>query len=181
MLRADDEREVDDVVVSGLSRAKMVECVTISRRIRQTRAVLARTSAGPRVYAASFVDSPEATFQLRRGDPMQRIALMAPSTPAVLGSLGLDADAPDRVRRLALADHLTSTDHPLTARVIVNRIWQHHFGIGIVDTPSDFGKMGTRAVASRTAGLVGQRTGSARLVDQTHSSLDPSFQNVPAV
>jgi mono/diheme cytochrome c family protein len=44
--------------------------------------------------------------------------------------------------RLAFAHWLTSREHPLTARVMVNRIWQHHFGIGIVPTPENFGKMG---------------------------------------
>jgi hypothetical protein len=45
-------------------------------------------------------------------------------------------------RRRALADWLTSEDHPLTARVMANRIWAFHFGKGIVATPSNFGKMG---------------------------------------
>lgn len=45
--------------------------------------------------------------------------------------------------RLALADWIASADNPLTARVIVNRLWQHHFGRGIVATPNNFGKLGT--------------------------------------
>jgi hypothetical protein len=47
-------------------------------------------------------------------------------------------------RRRALAEWLTSTDNPLTARVMVNRIWHHHFGRGIVATPDNFGKMGDK-------------------------------------
>jgi len=44
--------------------------------------------------------------------------------------------------RRGLADWIASTDNPLTARVMVNRIWQHHFGEGTVRTPSNFGKTG---------------------------------------
>src|SRR5207249_4105912 len=47
-------------------------------------------------------------------------------------------------RRLALAKWITSPENPLTARVMVNRIWQWHFGVGIVGTPNNFGKMGKR-------------------------------------
>jgi len=47
-------------------------------------------------------------------------------------------------RRRVMAEWIASADHPLTARVMVNRIWQHHFGQGIVATPNDFGKAGIR-------------------------------------
>ena len=49
---------------------------------------------------------------------------------------------PTRGRRMALAQWIASPENPLTARVMVNRIWQHHFGRGIVSTPSDFGVLG---------------------------------------
>ena len=51
---------------------------------------------------------------------------------------------PSTGRRLAFAKRLTDGTHPLTARVLVNRFWLHHFGRGIVDTPGDFGKLGER-------------------------------------
>jgi cytochrome c553 len=54
-----------------------------------------------------------------------------------------DDQRPTSGRRRALAEWIASPDNPLTARVMVNRIWHHHFGRGIVATPSNFGKMGT--------------------------------------
>jgi mono/diheme cytochrome c family protein len=55
-----------------------------------------------------------------------------------------DSGLPSSGRRLAFARWLTSGEHPLVSRVIVNRIWMHHFGRGLVKTPSDFGKLGAR-------------------------------------
>src|SRR5262249_53834114 len=52
--------------------------------------------------------------------------------------------AASTARRLPFARHLTSSEHPLLGRVLVNRIWQHHFGRGIVNTPGDFGVLGER-------------------------------------
>ncbi len=88
------------------------------------------------------------TYFLRRGEPSQRGPELLPAFPAVLRkkSEGPKAEilptAHSSGRRKALADWLARPHHPLTARVIVNRLWQHHFGRGIVVTASDFGTMG---------------------------------------
>lgn len=52
------------------------------------------------------------------------------------------SSVPTSGRRLALADYLTDPKHPLTARAIMNRVWMHHFGVGLVTTPTDFGVLG---------------------------------------
>jgi hypothetical protein len=56
----------------------------------------------------------------------------------------LKPDADEGQRRLELAQWITNNENPLTARVLANRVWQHHFGTGIVDTPSDFGFLGSK-------------------------------------
>jgi mono/diheme cytochrome c family protein len=97
--------------------------------------------AAQQVYAGTF-RKPDPTFRLRRGDHRQPMEQVKPDTIGVLGALRLDADAAESNRRDALAKWITSPDNPLTARVMVNRIWHYHFGAGLVDTPGDFGKMG---------------------------------------
>ena len=89
------------------------------------------------------------TFVLIRGNAHSKGKRVEPGFPTVLG-------APDPVitrpatnpnssgRRLALADWIVSATNPLTARVMVNRIWQYHFGRGIVRSPNNFGNVGDR-------------------------------------
>jgi hypothetical protein len=113
-------------------------------QIRKTQQELNRLAAGPQTYAASFSDLPAATMLLRRGDPMQPSEEVFASAPTVLtGKAPTTNPQREFDRRKMLVDHLARPDHPLTARVMVNRIWQHHFGIGLVETASDFGRMGT--------------------------------------
>ena len=91
---------------------------------------------------------PNARF-LESGDPDSPAGIVE---PGFLEILGMDAPASivpadGRIttgRRRALAEWIVRPDNPLTARVMVNRIWQHHFGRGIVSTPSNFGRLGRR-------------------------------------
>ena len=95
-------------------------------------------------YTGRFTE-PDPTFLLNRGDVMQRKEVVAPAAPKIMeyagGTCGLEQGA-EADRRLAFAKWLTNGKHPTVARVIVNRIWQQHFGRGLVAGPSDFGNMG---------------------------------------
>src|SRR5205823_6003074 len=87
-------------------------------------------------------------FVYLRGDiwkPGERVGaggLSPVRTPPA--DLRLAADAPEGQRRLKFAEWVAHPDNPLTARVLVNRVWQYHFGHGLIDTPSDFGFNGGR-------------------------------------
>ncbi|MBM3804068.1 MAG: DUF1553 domain-containing protein [Acidimicrobiia bacterium] len=108
----------------------------------------------PTAYVASegFGETdpaPPTTYVLKggnftlRGDPVEPgffSAVTGNSNPASLE--GLDIRSSGGSPRKVLAEWMASRDNPLTARVMVNRIWQYHFGEGLVATPSDFGKNG---------------------------------------
>jgi cytochrome c553 len=91
---------------------------------------------------------PEPTRLLIRGDIRQASdVLSAGGVASLIGikaDFGLLPDAPEARRRIALARWLTNPQNPLFGRVIVNRLWLHHFGAGLVDTPNDFGFNGGR-------------------------------------
>ena len=96
-------------------------------------------------------DKVPVTYVFHRGDPKQPrqpvepggLSVLAPEGCAAVFA-GKDLDLATSGRRLALAHWLTSGTNPLVARVLVNRVWLHHFGRGLVGTPSDFGAMGER-------------------------------------
>src|SRR5690606_27894587 len=95
---------------------------------------------------------PSPTYVLRRGEHDKPGRLVGPGVPSVLtdGRSPFETappfvdGTPKTGRRLAFARWLTRPDHPLTARVMVNRIWYHHFGTGLVATLENFGRQGER-------------------------------------
>jgi len=93
--------------------------------------------------------NPPETFVLIRGNPANKGAKVEPGFPQVVaanapGLPPLPPGAHTTGRRLALANWLTSKENPLTARVAVNRLWQYHFGRGIVRSPNNFGTQGDK-------------------------------------
>jgi len=106
-----------------------------------------RNVPSPRtVWAGRFEQPGEPTRVMLGGDPARKgVEVGAGSLSAldrIVGGFNLPKDAPESERRVALAKWLVDPDHPLTARVMANRVWHHHFGTGLVDTPGDFGELG---------------------------------------
>ncbi len=95
-------------------------------------------------------ETPE-THLFYRGDIKQPRDVITPADLTIASPPGArfqiaghDPALPTTGRRLAWARHLTDGKHPLVGRVLVNRIWLHHFGRPLVDTPGDFGMLGSR-------------------------------------
>jgi hypothetical protein len=105
-------------------------------------------------YAQALTEIPgqvPTTHLHERGDPKQPKQAVGPGELSILAStvgapqiVSDDPDLPTTGRRLAYANHLTRGRHPLVSRVLVNRFWMHHFGKGLVASPSDFGSLGER-------------------------------------
>lgn len=128
------------------SRRRLEEMQT---RIETLRAKLEPT---PSIRALWDRGDPSPTYLLRRGEYDKPSRLVGPGVLSVLtdGRTPFAASPPfpdgtsKTGRRLAFAKWLTSQEHPLTARVMVNRIWHHHFGAGIVRSLENFGNQGAR-------------------------------------
>jgi hypothetical protein len=89
---------------------------------------------------------PRGIHVLKRGSEKDPLAEVGPGTcgylPQLKSRFASSADTDEGARRAALAHWLVDKQNPLTWRSIINRVWQYHFGRGIVDSPNDFGRMG---------------------------------------
>jgi hypothetical protein len=117
----------------------------LEKAIAEYQQQIAVESDRTRVFAGSF-HQPDQVSLLARGDPEQPGEQILPQTPLAferrLPAVAFAAGAAEQTRRLALANWIVDPEHPLTARVMVNRLWQWHFGTGLVESASDFGRNG---------------------------------------
>ena len=134
---------------------RVVQRDTLRKAIAETQSSLSSLPAPTMVYAAATNFRGEGNFKATNGSPRQihilkRGDVQSPGEVAKPGVLPLQKDEnwtikavlSEAERRAALAHWLTRRDHPLVWRSIVNRVWQFHFGTGLVATPNDFGRMG---------------------------------------
>jgi hypothetical protein len=126
-----------DEIIAALSPADRERREALREQLHELEARIPPPTAAAWAIKASEV-GPQ-TFVLKRGDPKRKALAVGPGFPRVLVS---EKAVPKS--RLELAKWMTNPAHPLTARVIVNRLWQHHFGRGLVGTPNDFGLRGEK-------------------------------------
>jgi hypothetical protein len=135
---------LEDAATASATAEETQELVALIRRQNEH---VKRPLAGLARAYVWFEDGPAApaTHLFRRGNPGLVGAEVRPGVPAVLAPVPPPPPAPlahSTGRRLWLARWVASADNPLTARVMVNRVWQEHFGRGLAATAGDFGLMG---------------------------------------
>lgn len=139
------DREIEENINKVEADRKMRD--TLREEIEKI-APIVRACAPVADAATDFTKKPPPTYLLLRGERYRNGKETPPGYPVVLCG---GKETPARIapvsgstsgRRATLANWIASKENPLTARVMVNRLWQKHFGYGIVRTPSDFGKNG---------------------------------------
>jgi hypothetical protein len=137
----------------ALPAEKLLSALTLSERTSRDaylkeKADLLRKlppSLGAEKVFAVIGRKPEATHVLQRGNVEKKKAEVTPGGVAAIpgdAEFKISNEAGDGERRVKLAEWIARADNPLFARAIVNRLWQHHFGVGLIETPSDFGNNG---------------------------------------
>jgi hypothetical protein len=134
-----------EVIAAHLSEKEADRYRALRTAILEQRALLAEQAG--RVYAIA-PRQPETAHLLLRGDPARPGPVVSAGALRAVGgpdaAFGLPPDAPEGEGRRRLAAWITDPRNPLFGRVIVNRLWQHHFGTALVETPNDFGFNGGR-------------------------------------
>ena len=130
--------------LSGLSPDETKRAKPLMQEKTDIEAKIKAAENAQKVFAGTF-RTPDDIHLLNRGDPEQPKEPVVPAVLSALGDWKLTKETPEQKRRQSLAEWIASPQNPLTARVMVNRIWQGHFGTGLVPTPSDFGRMGMKA------------------------------------
>ncbi len=130
------------------TKDEQTKLAALDKQIAAVQAKLKTVPTLQQMWVGTHAQPTEPTFVHKGGDPMKPGDAVAPASLAVLGQVTkpfeLKPDADEGERRIALAKWITSNENPLTPRVLANRVWQWHFGAGIVDTPSDFGFLGSK-------------------------------------
>lgn len=131
-----------DVIVAAMTPEDQQKRMALRTRLHEIE--LTEPDPLPTAYAyVNTSDPAPQSFVLRMGDPHNRLDPVDPSVPRVIKA-SYEIPKASVGRRTALAEWLVAPENPLTARVMVNRIWQFRMGQGIVRTPNDFGVMGDK-------------------------------------
>jgi hypothetical protein len=131
-----------DEVVNALSPEDREKRAALRRQMHDLD--YERPLPPPTAYAVANIGDPPPTHVLKVGDHRHKLDPVGPGVLRVIESGNSDLVDDPCSRRSALARWLASPDHPLTARVMVNRIWQTRMGTGLVATANDFGLLGAR-------------------------------------
>ena len=151
--RRDHAKLMENLVTPAIKKRR----VALEKRLVEYQARRTRLPKGKMVYAAATEFPVQGQFKPTRGKArpiriLKRGDIGRPGDEVDPGVLPLSANQPfaldselaEAQRRAELAKWLTRPDHPLVWRSIVNRVWQYHFGRGLVASPNDFGRMGER-------------------------------------
>ena len=137
-----DPKLVPEIAETRLTEADAAQLKQRRAEAQKLEKALQAIPEPEKVYAVISEEKPPVIKVQRRGNPEDEAQEVTPGafswTKHASAAFG-DQNTPEAQRRLALANWITHPENPLTARVIVNRLWHHHFGQGLVNTPSDFG------------------------------------------
>jgi hypothetical protein len=137
-----DPKLIPETTQTRLTEADATQLKQLRAEAQKLEKALKANPEPEKVYAIVSNEKPPVIKVQRRGNPEDEAQEVTPgglSWVKHASSAFGDQTTPEAQRRLALANWITHPENPLTARVIVNRLWHHHFGQGLVTTPSDFG------------------------------------------